>query len=187
MGRGGSGRLHHGSAVFARLAARVAPGSQGAGRAPPIRRVGEREYRRSRRELPAAAGSAAAGRGLPAPRLRAGGRRGGWVGGWMGRGGGCPGAALLPRSVGVARRGPPQVPPAAAPRIPRPAQAGAAPAAWGLVHPGVSHVWVGMLMRTFPQPLCALDLFSDQDFNGCSPLCAMAYPQGRFTPTVFSQ
>lgn len=101
---------------------------------------------------------------------------------------GCPGAALLPRSVGVARQGPwARVPPTAAARIPRPASTGAAPAGWGLVHPGVSHVWVGMVMRTFSQPLCVLDLFSLQHFNGCSPLCTTAYPQGGLIPTVFHQ
>lgn len=60
---------------------------------------------------------------------------------------GCPSAALLLRSVGVARGEPAQVPPTAATRIPRPAQAGAAPVGLGLVYPGVSHVWVGMVMK----------------------------------------
>lgn len=59
-------------------------------------------------------------------------------------------------------------PPAAAPRSHPSSLEG--PAGSGLVRPGVSHVWVGMIMKTFSQPRGVWGLFSVQDGNCCSPL-----------------
>lgn len=95
----------------------------------------------------------------------------------MGKPRGCPGPALLLRSVGVARRGQASVPPTAHTASLAPRPAGAAWAGWVLVHPGVGHVWVGMVMRTFAQPSCVSDASS---LYWLQPPCALRHIHGPY-------
>lgn len=148
------------------------------GRAAPIRNIVSH-----RRLVPAAAGPGAA------------------VAGWGGLGLGWaeergreegeedrrpPGRCIVAAEAGRRPAGTGEASPSRRPPHPSPRGGWSGPG--GLVHPGVSHVWVGMVMRTFFLNLCASRvgfLLRILGRGGCSLLCTTAYPLAGFIPNSF--